>query len=265
MRRLPFVVALLWLAGCRVPPPAVRPYPPPTAEQLLSSVRARDARIFSLRAETKVEEKLPNGQHGKVKVSILAARVGKLRLEAEGPLGSPVATLTSDGNHFALLDTRQNRFLVGSANACNVARLIQIEIEPESVVEVLLGGAPLPMDVQSSGVSWDPSKGGREVLELRSGDGAREVLRLDSKDRQWDVVEGERYDARGRLLWRLRHESFEAVGGVRLPRLTTFEQPPRKATARIKFRELEPNVTPPEGVFEMEPPSGIAPELVICN
>ena len=56
---------------------------------------------------------------------LLLARGGKLRIEADSPLGGALATLTSDGQQFSLLDVRDNRFLTGPAKACNVARLIR--------------------------------------------------------------------------------------------------------------------------------------------
>src|SRR6185503_13981125 len=136
-RRLALLV-LLSLAGCP-PPPVARPYPAPSANELLAAIEAHARQIHSLRAEARVEHTAEGGQRVKVTVRMLVERGGKLRLEAEAPLAGPVATLVSDGQHFALLDLRNNRFFEGPANACNVASLIRIQLAPEDVVSVLMG------------------------------------------------------------------------------------------------------------------------------
>ncbi|HZS39764.1 MAG TPA: DUF4292 domain-containing protein [Polyangia bacterium] len=261
MRKLA-VAALLLLAACPPPKPVARPYPAPSADELLQAMRKRSSAIRSLRADTKVDHLGQGGQRVKVAVALLLARGGKLRMEAESPMGGALATLTSDGTSFALLDVRNNRFLAGPAKACNVARLIQIALEPDDIVEALTGGAPIAEGSAPAGVSWDPA--GREVLELRTPDGGREVIKLDARDRSWDVVAAERTDGAGKVLWRLSHEKFSDHGGVRLPERTNLEQPPTGSDARIKFRDVEPNITPPANIFTLAPPSGIAVQQADC-
>jgi hypothetical protein len=258
------LVSLLFLLGGCPPPPVARPYPAPTASELMAKIAAHARQIHSLRAEARVEHTAEGGQRVKVTVRMLVERGGKLRLEAEAPLVGPVATLVSDGEHFALLDLRNHRFFEGPASACNVASLIRIQLAPEDVVSVLMGGAPI--EGAPSGVSWDPSHGGREVLELRAPDGGSERIWLDARDRIWDLLAAERRDAAGQLRWRVEHEDFQdRGGGVRLPTRTQVEEPPEKADARLKFRSLEPNVAADPAVFHLEPPPGVVPEPARCN
>jgi outer membrane lipoprotein-sorting protein len=259
MRRL--VPALLLVCGC-VPARVERPYAPPTANELLAALRARRDQLRTLRAEARADEMGGSSERVKVTVNLMLEREGKLRIEAESPLGGAVATLVSDGEHFALLDARQNRFMVGPARACNVARLVRVELEPAEVVDALMGGAPL--DGEPTGVSWDATQGGREVLELRAADGGTEKVLLGN-GRAWDVLGAERRDRAGKVLWRLTHEGFEPHAGVRLPGRTLVEEPPHHADVRIRYRSLEPNVAPRPGVFQLEPPSGVKVELSVCQ
>jgi outer membrane lipoprotein-sorting protein len=262
MRRLALVAVALSLAACPLPPVA-RPYPPPTAADLVAAIRAHAAKVQSLRTGSRVDHMGQNGERVKVHVQMAMVRGGKLRFDIESPIGESVlATLVSDGKRFALLDTRENRFLTGTASACNVSRLVRIDLAPDDILDALTGGAPL--DGEAAGVAWDPSHGGREVLTLRAPDGGVEELKLDGRDRRWDVLEAERRDSKGRVLWRLAHESFDDVGGVRLPAKITVEQPPEKADAIIKLREPELNPPVPDSLFHLEPPSGITPEEVGC-
>lgn len=243
-------------------PPVERAYPPPKPGELLEVLRDRARKLSSLRAETKVEH-TENGERVKVSVDMLVQRGGKLRLEARAPIGgSTAAVLVSDGARFALLDVRNNRFFAGPASACNVARLSHIELQPEAVVDALLGSAPLDGEPQGD-VRWD-AKRGREILTLRTPDGGSETLELDGRDRKWDLLAATRSDASGGIVWKLTHEEFSDQGGVRLPRWTTVDEPPHKTGARIKFKEVEPNVQPDPAQFTLEPPAGVPAEPADC-
>src|SRR4051812_18425481 len=107
-RRLAFV---LLLCGCPAPPPVARPYPPPSAEQLLQALQSRADKLQSLSAEGRADEMGQGAERVKVSINVLVAQGGRLRLEAESPLGGTVATLVTDGQQFQLLDSRNNRFL----------------------------------------------------------------------------------------------------------------------------------------------------------
>jgi outer membrane lipoprotein-sorting protein len=258
--RASLISGALLVVGC--PKPAVRPYPPPTAEELMAALRGRAEHLRTLRAATKVDHFAKGGERVRVKVSMLLARGGKLRFEADSPLGGALATLTSDGSQFSLLDVRANRFLIGPAKACNVARLIRLALPPDDIVAVLMGGAPLGGTVKS--VGWDPDNGGREVLTLSVPDGGEEIIKLDARNKSWDVVRAERRDSGGKVLWRVTNDGFKDHGGFRLPDVSDIEEPPRGADAEIKFRSVEPNVDLADDLFRLPPPSGITPEPADC-
>jgi outer membrane lipoprotein-sorting protein len=264
LERLTLFAILVVSSGCRPPmAPIARGFPPPTARELLDVLRDRASKITSLRAETKVEH-TENGERVKVTVDMLIARGGKLRFEARAPIGgSTAAVLVSDGATFALLDVHDNRYLRGPANACNVARLSHIELSPDAVVDALLCSAPLDGEPEGE-VRWDARRG-RELLTLRTPDGGTELLELDGRDRAWDLLAATRKDAAGGLLWTLTHEKFGAQGGVRLPRVTTVDEPSHKTGARIKFKEVVPNVQTDPAQFMLAPPSGVPVEPADCS
>jgi outer membrane lipoprotein-sorting protein len=253
--------ALLLLA-CPLPP-TQRPYPPPTAAELIASLRAHADHLHSLRATAKVDHLANGGQRVKVKVTMLLARPDKLRFEAESPLGGTLAYLTADGRDFALLDVRENRFLVGPANSCNVARLIRLTLPPEDIVTLLMGDVPLAGE--PGDVSWDPSHGGREVLTLHTPDGGRETIKLDGRDKRWDLVGAERMDAQGHVLWRLNDDGWSDHDGIRMPDTIHVEDPAHKADAVVKLRALEPNASLSDSVFQLQPPDKITPEQASCD
>jgi outer membrane biogenesis lipoprotein LolB len=256
MRRL-FLLTLL--AGCPVAPlpPVQRPYAPPAADELLRSVTARRDKLQSLHAEGKADE-----GRAKVTIELLVAQGGRMRLEMESPLGGAVAVLTTDGNDFQLLDQRNNRFLVGPAQPCNVARLIGVSLSPDQVMSVVAGSAPV--EGEPAGVAWDETHGGREVLELKTPDGGSEKLWLDGRNRTWDVRAAERKDAAGHTLWKVSHDDFADQGGFRLPGKTSIEEPARHAQVRVRWRQQDPNVTVKDGIFRLNP-HGLPPQPVGCQ
>ena len=255
------LVAVVLFAGC--PKPAVRPYPPPTAAELMAALRGRAEHFKTLRATAKIDYMQNGGDRAKIKVNLLVERPDKLRIEADSPLGGALSTITSDGTQFSLLDVRNNRFLQGPANACNVARLARLNIPPADVVAVLMGGAPL--DGTIAGVSWDPNNGGREVLTLALPDGGRQIIQLDAKDKRWDVMRAERRDAAGKVLWRVTNDGWkDRDGGVRLPDVEDVEEPPHGADAEIKFRGVEPNIHLGDELFRLQPPDGVPVEPATC-
>src|SRR5258706_16222102 len=93
---------LLLLCGCPVPPVA-RPYPPPTAEQLLQALQNRRDKLASLRAEGRADEMGQGAERVKVPVNMRVARGGRMRLEAESPLGGNCSHLVTDGRQFKTL------------------------------------------------------------------------------------------------------------------------------------------------------------------
>ncbi len=256
-------LAVASLGGCpRTLPPVARPYAAPSAAELRAALAARSS-VQAIEAEARAEQVGPGRQRVKVKVSVWAARPDKLRLEIQGPLGSGAATLVTDGTRFSLLDSRQGRLFTGEARGCNVARLVQVELEPAQAVSVLLGEIPLePGEAQAS---WDEHEGGREVLTIHTADGGEERVWLDARDHAWDPLRAERRDARGRLRWRIEHAEWSDSDGRRLPGRTTVRDERRGTEIRLKWkdRSLDPMLRD-EG-FRLEPAPGMVAEVVGCE
>lgn len=260
-RTLAFALAL---SGCMHQlPPVRRPYVQPTPEVLLESLRARAGKLTALSAEARAEQSGPGHPRVKVKVSVWLQRPDKLRLEIEGPLGTGAATLAADGAHFSLMDGSTSRLYTGAAVGCNIARLVQVELEPAQIVAVLAGG--LPIEEGPASLGWDPNDGGREVVAIRTGDGGTERLWLSGEANVWDPVKAERSDGHGKLVWRVEHEGFEDVDGRRLPAHTHVRDLRRRAEIKLtwKDRTVDPELRQ-EG-FSLQPGAGIPALPVTCN
>ncbi len=199
MRQAAAVLLLVGCAGCPGAGHYDRKYPAPQGADLVAAVRARQAKVKSLRAKA-VADHMQGKQRVKGDIDILLARPASLHFRAVDPSGAVASMLTSDGQQFALLDVQNNRFLVGDATPCNLARLAEIALDGASIIDLLTGGAPVPDGPVA--VAWD-AKAGAEVVTITVPDG-REVIHLDGRGEHpsWDVTEAEKLDPKGKTVWR---------------------------------------------------------------
>ena len=171
MSPLAAAMAAVILCGCPPKPPAVRPYPPPTAAELAATLAAHQAAVRSMNARVRATSWL-GGDRVRATVLMLVTRAGQLRFEAEVSLQGTVATLATDGVRFALLDVHKNELRQGPACPANVASLIRIPLAPAEVAAILLGDLALdPIPSEAGAVSWDPTRGA-DVWTLPSPLGA---------------------------------------------------------------------------------------------
>jgi hypothetical protein len=259
------VMAVAMLAtGCPHAPPVQRPYPAPTAEELLRVLSARQAAVRTMNARARATSWL-GGERVRATVLMLVVRDGHLRLEAEVSLQGTVATLATDGERFALLDAQKNELSRGPACPANVASLLRIPLAPADVAAVLLGDVRRAPDATTAAtVAWDAARGA-DVLELPAAGGALRVF-FARHGADVDLVGAEALSA-GRRIWQTAYEAFAAVGEVRLPTTIRFAEGTHSFDdgVEIRFKDRTLNVTPPTEAFTLAPPSGVSVKEVGCD
>lgn len=258
VRRAALVAVALLATACVKP--ILRPYPERSAQSILDELRAREQKIASMRGEARVE--YVGGVFEKVKLSanLLVERGGKFRFEVEGPMGA-LANLASDGQRFTLYDQRDGRFLTGPAQACNLARLLQVQLAAADISALFLGGALL--DGEPRALAWDPKRG-HEVLDLLRPDGTTMRVRAQPIAGGYDLVGGELRTAKGKAQSRITHESIDLVGELRFPKRTIVADLVRKKRLTIRYKDVELNVTAPDGVYVLSAPDGTPRDEVRC-
>lgn len=237
-----------------------RPYPAPTAAALVTALQQRNAAVRSIRAETRMTH---HSDQGRIKgtVRLMAQQGGKLRFDALTPLDTPLATLVSNGKDFALVDAQQNRHYYGPASPCNIARLIQVVMNPDEVLATLAGGTPLIPHTQAT-LRWDEREG-LEVLTL-SGRGLTQTIRLDGRNKAWDLVSSEIRKG-DKLLLRIEASGHRALAGLRAPVRIHILQPLNKAELTIRYRKEELNLTLPAAAWELPEAGGLPSQRVECT
>lgn len=250
------LVAMLVLSGCYR-----RNYPRPTTTALIKIVGSH-ARVGTMRAKAKADQWTPKGRI-KLRVYLLSAPRGKLRFEAVSPFDTPLATLTSDGQRFASIDHKQHRYYSGPAKPCNIARVLGLELEPEAVRQVLVGGVPILAHDKAS-LSWDRCQG-HEVLTLQSSQSGRtQIVRLRRRGAGDWRIQSSVVKQKGKVLVELFFKSYRRIQGLHLPRVIQIKQPPHKSDLIIRYAKQEINVEIPEDAFRIKPPAGLPEQVLDC-
>ena len=245
-------IAVLALAGCPRPH-MTRSYKEPQVAEVIAHLQAIRTRVPTLRAETRTDVRLGKDR-ANVTVLIMATWGGKLRFQALNPNDSMAADLGSDGATFCFIDVHHDCHACGPATPENVGQLVRIVMPPDDVVTFMAGGTPLIVHDQAT-VRWDDDDG-HEVLELSSATHTQKIV-LDGQDRRWDVLEAEVKTTDGKLVWRFRHKEFHAVGTVRMPGKSLFEQPGESVLIDWKKQELGVEIDQPRS-WTLEIPPGLA-------
>jgi hypothetical protein len=236
------------------------------------------------------------GEGGRIRGDLLlfAARPARIRMDAVSPFGVTVATLTADGERFALADLRNKVFYAGPASACNIARLTNVPVPAHVLVDLLRGEAPVLRHTPAeTTIAWDDS--GYWVIGISSSRQAREEIHLaprpDDWAKPWESQRMRVLDVRvvqqGYVLYhaQLADHAAAPMAGPRvdpdnlepplppsgplcdaeIPRKIHVEVPVPTADVRFQYGQLLWNPPLPDGVFQQSPPPGMRLENVTCE
>jgi hypothetical protein len=291
--RLGFLTAALAMsvAGCaRVAPPASAP---PTADAALGRMHATYACGNAVQASAKIDH---FGEHGRVRgdLMLFGARPARVRLDAISPFGVALATLTSDGDRFALADLRNKAFLTGPASACNIARLTTLAMPGHVLVDLLRGEAPvLRHEGGGATIAWDP--GGWWTVSIPSTREAHEEIHLAPRPDDWNKpweqqrmrVLDVRVEQQGFVLYHAEmsdHAGAQTAGpredpdnlepptppsgpvcDAEIPRKIHVQVHDPEADVRFVYVQLSWNPPLPDGTFVQAPPPGMRVEQATCE
>lgn len=246
--------------------------------QAYASMR-QPARV--MRAEARVDRR---DETGRVRgtVLMLLERPDHVRFDVMTQFG-PAAVLTSDGEEFALVDLRENRFYVGPSCAGNIERLLGLPLEGEDVARFLLGESPvvpLADDTQEEVVC----DGGHYVLTRHAPDGRVQTLTYDVRgddverppaEQHLRLRASEVHAADGSVEWRVHYDDYHVVEdpldtedphrGVAMPFTVRFELPANGVDTLVRFHTIELNAHVPEGAFHQESHEGLEVVPVECG
>jgi hypothetical protein len=272
--KVAMLAVLSSLAGCAgaAPPPASQIT---QSSQIVSVLRARETHFHTVRATGSVEH---FGRQGRVRgdLTLYVQLPDRMRVEMSA-FGHTASIMVADGTQFLLL--QGNQLLIGPARACVAAQLLGIPMEPHEVATVLTGGAPL-LSEQLTPPHWES---GHYVVEATGEQGARERIEMDlpsdqrglPAERQEPRLHRVQYFDRDGLRADITYENYRTVANVPFPDRVHIVMPREHADTMVRFREVEPDFTPPANPdlppdaprpnpFQLRRPQGIEEVPIAC-
>lgn len=251
-----FALLLLVLAACPGGGGGVnRPYPAPTADDLVARLAKKRAELTSFTADSTMDYWL-GSQRAKGEVLVMGTPGAKVRFAALSPAGgSTLAEMACDGQRFVYVDYQNNCVLTGPCDKTSIAQFFHIELAPDDFFHLAVGTPPV-IDGATGTLTWDPSNG-TEKLTLKSA-AATERLTIDMKQSRFDVLDSELIGADGKTVWSVANTDFTDVDGHRLPGKTRFKSPDNKEDLLVDWgdqRKLNENL--PASKFVLQAPAGL--------
>jgi outer membrane lipoprotein-sorting protein len=287
--RLRFALFALAVSGCGAAAPASKI---PTARAAIERIHATQDCGLGIHANAKIDH---FGKGGRVRGDLLAFAIwpNRLRMDVVSPFGVNLATLTSDGDRFALYDLREKRFFHGPASACNIARLTTVPMPGHVLVSLLRGEAPVLKHAEgAASIAWE---GGGYVVTIPGTNQSEERVKFVPHPADvalpWDKQRLRLVDVevkqQGVVLYHAElkdHQpaamakAFEdpehidpptppsgPVCTAELPRTIHVEVPGKDEDVLFRYDKVEWNPPLPEGTFEQPIPPGVHVERVTCD
>ena len=244
------VVALL-AVSCKTPSPASISQPldasdPRPAGWMAALAESAESRR-ALRAHSRLALDSPELRFRRPQ-RLLVQRPADLRVEVLGLFGQVAAVLVTDGERFEWFDASRGEVERGPVSDDLLWRLARIDLSPREAVAVLLG-VPLPRP----GLERQPARsrgGGRVEVPFGRAGGAEQVFSFDAGGRLVEVVTRA---ATGAVLWVVRYDAYEDVGGAGFAHEVALEFPAVDARSSIRFEsvELNPDLSSDAFVLQM--------------
>lgn len=260
-----FVLSLATL-GCKSAPSC--PVQARTdAAQALDDHAARQAGWRSVKAEARVTQW---GSNGRIRGTVLMflEQPNRVRFDVMTQVG-PAAVLTSDGDSFQLSDIRDGVFLHGPTCPQNIARLLGISVDAQSILRLLTGDTPM---VEAAERSME-CRGGQYVVTLVADDRTTQELTfsVDDSDRG-KPPESQRLTLRrsierasdGKTRWEATYDDYIDVDGRSFPTNVRFIDEVNGADTLVRVKSISLNPDIPEGVFQQAPSPGMSIEFAPC-
>jgi hypothetical protein len=264
----------------------------PDADAALGRMKATYACANGVQGDAKIDHFSPKGRvRGDVVVTAVVP--DRIRFDVVS-FGTLLYTLTSDGDRFQMLDTKEKQFLHGPASPCNLARLTQVPVPGHALVALLRGEAPVLVHQPASAtIAWD--KGGFYRIAITSKNEATEEVELevrpDDVDKPWaqqrvrvlDVIVRQRgidlyhadlrnFDHAGTAGPRIDPDGIDPplspIGPVcdaELPRSIRMRVPNTEEDVVFQYKDAKWNPPIIPGAFEQKAPGGVRTVFVTCG
>jgi hypothetical protein len=248
MRKLAILASCsaLFTLGC--PPTHPPKFPFPTADDAIGRMKETYACANGVHGDAKIDAFTKEIGRVRGEMLVLAVNPDRVHFDIVSPFGAMLYTLTSDGQHFQMLDTKEKRFLEGPASPCNLARLTQVPIPGHALTALLRGEAPMLVhDKAAATITWEVD---HYVVKVPSTRDASEEVHLAVRPEDFDKPWNQQ---------RLRVLDVRVVQrGVELYHAElSRHEPAHTAPPRVDPDHLDPDIPPSGPACDAELPRSI--------
>lgn len=210
-----FSVAIFQLAACATAPPR---FPIPGAEEAVGLFRKAEPCRRALSGEATIDY---FGDEGRIRTRSLyvGAFPERLRFDIISPFGMTLATLTSNGERFQLLQNEEKiaHWFEGPVSMCVVRSFLRVPLTPQALIQVLAGELPILIhEADRSEMQW--SSGAYQLRLFGANESVQEVSfrpSPESRDLPWQKqsleLEQIRVIQADVLLYQIDFEDFQVA------------------------------------------------------
>lgn len=219
----------------------------PAAEEILRTLQAREAKITGLKALLDLTVWY-GGKRQYLQQVAVVERPDLIRLETIGWGGLTTLVVASNGRRLAAHAPLENTFLEGRATPENIAAVAGVRVAPSHLVRLLLGLAPLPIEIDKSTIYRREDEHAYLLRERQSSFTQRLWLSADDLT----LLRGELYDWKSlRLRFRYSPEGYGLFSLL-------LEEPLGRVVVEVSYRSYDLNPELPNDLFQLPHPAGKA-------
>ncbi len=156
----------------------------PDAKSAVDRLDATYASVSGVRGHAKIDYL---GKNGRVRgdVLVLASGPANLRLGITANVVGAAGEISSDGKDFIADDKANQRYMIGPAKPCNIAKLTQVPLPSTELVPMLWGMRPkIEGPIACDGISWS-DEGYFRVMLREQGKPMAHELHLAPTPEDW--------------------------------------------------------------------------------
>lgn len=250
LRPLIFSIIPGLLVGCSLleRPPSRPPMLPPDA---ISTLRARNGRVQSLRGIARMELHY-EGRRLRTRQAMALAKPGRMRIETVNVLDQPIFILAADGKSFQAVSLSENRFYFGTVSE-GFTRFMHLRMTSRDLISLILGEVPAAGDPL---IDYDSRRDLFRLVFLHSVPWDKQIFWVEPE--RLTIVEVLKTNTSTGRQIRAVFGRFRKTGSVDFPWEIRVEIPGLGNWIKIKFREVEINVPFSEDLFRLSPPPGMS-------
>lgn len=174
-------------------------------------------------------------------------RPANLRVEILGLFDQVAAILTTDGLRYQLYDPRSPEIEEGPAHRGVLWQVARVDLEPEEVVDLLLGAPLDPISgLEAASVRAD---GAVLIAYRRRADGSRRIFEFDASSRLARVRQRAPDDY---LVWEAAYADYRDLGERSFAHRIDIDFPDQQAHAAFRFERAELNRDLPASAFVLQ-------------